>query len=235
MAQLTCQNVSLGYGGKIILSELNFVLHKGDYCCIIGNNGAGKTTLMKALLRLHQPLKGTILTGDGLSPKEIGYVPQQTDIQQDFPASVEEIVLSGCQNRNGFHPFYTRADKKLANENMENTGISHLAKKCFRHLSGGQQQKVFLARALCAAKKMLLLDEPASGLDPQSTEEIYRLIKHLNQTEKITVIMISHDMNAVKINASHILHLKPGYFWGTAEEYLKANPYYWNSSVERKN
>lgn len=221
MAQIICQNLSLGYDGKAILQNLNFSIHSGDYFCIVGENGSGKSTLMKTLLHLQPPVSGSILTGDGLKPNEIGYLPQQTLVQRDFPASVREIVLSGCQNRCSFRPFYSREEKTLATAAMEKMQISHLARKCYRELSGGQQQRVLLARALCAARKVLLLDEPVSGLDPKVTVEMYRFIEELNKRDGMTIIMISHDIAAVHY-ASHILHIGQSVFIGTKQEYLQS-------------
>lgn len=172
MAQLICNNLTLGYNSNVILENVSFSVEKGDYLCIIGENGSGKTTLMKTILRLEKPLKGQISTGDGVLPDEIGYLPQQTQVQRDFPASVWEIVLSGCQSRCGKRPFYTKEEKQLAKQAMKLMEIEDLAKRCYRELSGGQQQRVLLARALCAAQKMLLLDEPVSGLDPSVTQEM---------------------------------------------------------------
>ena len=220
MAQLVCENVSLGYNSKAILKKLNFKIHKGEYLCIVGENGSGKTTLMKTILRLHSPLKGRIYTGDGLLADEIGYLPQQTEVQRDFPASVKEIVLSGCQSRCGKRPFYIKAEKDLAIENMKKMGVYELQNRCYRELSGGQQQRVLLARALCATQKMLLLDEPVSGLDPNATEEMYELIDSLNKSG-ITIIMISHDVNAAIKYATHILHIGKNIFFGKKEEYLE--------------
>lgn len=222
MAQLICRDVSLGYSGKIILENLNFSVNSGDYLCIIGENGSGKTTLMKTLLNLHSPLSGKIITSDGLKPNEIGYLPQQTVVQRDFPASVYEIVLSGCISRMGFRPFYNKKEKSLAKTNMEKMGITHLSKRCYRELSGGQQQRVLLARALCATQKVLLLDEPVSGLDPRVTNEMYTLINNLNKQDGITIIMISHDIHATVKYASHILHIGDSVFFGTKEEYLNS-------------
>ncbi|WMI79814.1 metal ABC transporter ATP-binding protein [Anaerotignum sp. MB30-C6] len=219
MAQLTCHNLTLGYDGKIVLKGLDFSVNRGDYLFIVGANGSGKSTLMKTILNLHSPLDGKIMTGDGLKPQEIGYLPQQTIVQKDFPASVWEIVLSGCLNRCGLRPFYNRKEKQLARQNIERMGISPLAKGCFRELSGGQQQRVLLARALCATGKMLLLDEPVSGLDPKMTKEMYELINRLNQ-DGITIIMISHDMNAALQYASHILHIGEPIFFGTRQVYI---------------
>lgn len=221
MALLTCQNLCLGYEGKVILHDLNFEIESGEYLCIVGENGSGKSTLMRTLLALQPPMSGKVLTGDGLSPNEIGYLPQQTVVQKDFPATVWEIVLSGCQGQCGLRPFYTKAQKQLAADNIEKMGISHLTKRCYRELSGGQQQRVLLARALCATKKILLLDEPVSGLDPKVTAEMYQLIASLN-CDGITVIMISHDMQAALTYASHILHVGPTVFYGTKEAYMES-------------
>ena len=221
MALLTVQDLSLGYGSRTIAEGLCFAVNAGDYLCIVGENGSGKTTLMKTLLRLQEPMGGQILNGDGLRRNEIGYLPQQTIVQKDFPATVREIVLSGCQGRCGRRPFYGKKEKRLAEENMERMGISALAGRCYRELSGGQQQRVLLARALCATKKVLLLDEPVSGLDPKVTAEMYSLIRALNG-DGITIIMISHDIAAAVRYASHILHLGQTVFYGTRKEYLES-------------
>ena len=207
MAQLTCQNLCAGYDGRPVLQDLSFELLAGDYLCIVGENGSGKSTLMKTILGLQPPISGRILTGDGLRKNEIGYLPQQTVVQKDFPASVREIVLSGCQGRCGSRPFYNKEEKQLAAEAMDKMQITRLARRCYRELSGGQQQRVLLARALCATQKMLLLDEPVSGLDPKVTAEMYTLIEKLNREDGITVIMISHDITAAVKYASHILHI----------------------------
>ena len=221
MALITVKNLSFGYDSHAIISDLNFTVSAGDYLCIVGENGSGKTTLMKTLLHLREPISGEIIPGDGLKPNEIGYLPQQTIVQKDFPASVREIVLSGFQGRIGLRPFYNKAEKQLAEENMERMGITHLADSCYRELSGGQQQRVLLARALCATRKILLLDEPVSGLDPKVTAEMYSLIESLNH-EGITIIMISHDIAAAVRYASHILHIGSHVFFGTRQEYLKS-------------
>lgn len=221
MALITCQDIALGYEGKNVTKDLNFEVNNGDYLCIVGENGSGKSTLMKALLGLKAPMAGQILTGDGLQKKEIGYLPQQTVVQRDFPATVREIVLSGCLNRCGLRPFYRKEERRLAAANMEKLGIHQLAKRCYRELSGGQQQRVLLARALCATRKLLLLDEPVAGLDPKVTLELYQLIAKLNREDGITVIMISHDIAAVDY-ASHILHISYSpLFFGKKEDYLK--------------
>ena len=219
MAQLTCQDLSVGYEGKAVLQDLNFSVRSGDYLCIVGENGAGKSTLMKTILGLQPPVRGKVLTDDGLRPNEIGYLPQQTQVQKDFPASVWEIVLSGCQGRCGRRPFYRRAEKQLAERALEKLHISPLARRCYRELSGGQQQRVLLARALCATRSMLLLDEPTAGLDPKATAELYQLIARLNHQDGITVIMISHDLTAALDAASHILHIGQTVFFGTADAY----------------
>lgn len=222
MAQLTCQNLCVGYDGKSVLQDLNFEVFAGDYLCIVGENGSGKSTLMKTILGLQPPISGRILTGDGLRKNEIGYLPQQTVVQKDFPASVREIVLSGCQGRCGSRPFYNKEEKQLTAEAMDKMQITQLARRCYRELSGGQQQRVLLARALCATRKMLLLDEPVSGLDPKVTAEMYALIEKLNREDGITVIMISHDITAAIRYASHILHIGDSVFFGTKAEYLRS-------------
>ena len=219
MAQLICKDLVLGYESKVIIKKLSFSVNAGDYLCIVGENGSGKTTLMKTILGLLKPISGTVETGDGLLPDEIGYLPQQTFVQRDFPASVWEIVLSGCQSRCGCRPFYKKEEKKLAMENMQKMGIAHLARRCYRELSGGQQQRVLLARALCATQKMLLLDEPVSALDPGAQEEMYALIENLHKSG-ITVIMISHDIDASLRFATHVLHIGKEIFYGTKDEFL---------------
>ena len=178
---------------------------------------------MKTLLGLIPPVEGKIVFGDGLRRNEIGYLPQQSAAQRDFPASVREIVLSGCANRTGLRPFYNRDEKRAADENIAKMGLSDLSGRCYRELSGGQQQRVLLARALCATSKMLLLDEPVAGLDPVVTAEMYDLIEELNKKDGITVIMISHDIAAALRCADHILHVSGHVFFGTTEEYRKSS------------
>lgn len=218
MPQIICENASLGYENRPIVKNLSFSVSAGDYLCIVGENGSGKSTLMKTILNLTPPLAGSIRM-EGLSSTEIGYLPQQAQVQRDFPASVQEIVLSGFQGRCGLRPFYTKAEKELARQNMERIGIASLTRRCYRDLSGGQQQRVLLARALCATRKCLLLDEPVSGLDPKATVQMYDIISQLHR-EGITIIMISHDMNAALDQATHILHIGEKLFFGTREEYL---------------
>lgn len=223
MALITCENISLAYENNVVLSDLSFSVHTGDYLCIVGENGSGKSTLIKALLSFKRPLCGSIRFGDGLRQNEIGYLPQQTGAQKDFPASVWEVVQSGCMNQSGFFPFYSAAQRRLARESLEKLDLWDLRRRSYRELSGGQQQRALLARALCATRKLLLLDEPVAGLDPIATHEMYRLIQQLNQ-QGITVIMVSHDIQSAVQYASHILHLhnRPLFFGKTAD-YLKSN------------
>lgn len=219
MSQIACKDLCLGYNGVEIIHNLTIDINEGDYLCIVGENGSGKSTLMRTMLGLHEPMSGAIVKGEGVEKNEIGYLPQQTLVQKDFPATVWEIVLSGCQGKRGLKPFYSKEDKKLAEEQLVRMGISNLKHRSYRELSGGQQQRVLLARALCATQKILLLDEPVSGLDPLVAEEMYQLIKSLND-EGITVIMISHDADAVLDYASHILRIGSHVFYGTKEEYF---------------
>lgn len=217
--QIVCKNVTLGYEDGIVAENLNFTVHEGDHLYVLGENGSGKSTLVKTLLGLTPAIGGEI--GGSLSAGEIGYLPQQTLVQRDFPASVREIVLSGCLSKCGLRPFYSKAEKEKAQKNMERLGISDLADRCYRELSGGQQQRVLLARALCAADKILLLDEPVTGLDPQASADMYSLVSELNKNG-ITVIMISHDTAAAVRYASHILHMAEDIFFGTREEYMNS-------------
>ncbi len=220
MPQIVCENLTLGYGGETIVEGLTFSVDAGMYLCVVGENGAGKSTLMKTILGLHTPLSGRVAFGDGLRQREIGYLSQQTDVQRDFPASVREIVLSGCQGRMGLWPFYHREEKELAARNMERMGVADLADRCYRDLSGGQQQRVLLARALCATQKLLLLDEPVSGLDPVVTADMYRVIEELHKSG-VTILMITHDVTEALPYATHILHLGRRRFFGTRDEYLR--------------
>ncbi|MBO6193285.1 MAG: metal ABC transporter ATP-binding protein [Clostridiales bacterium] len=207
MALLTAENLSLGYESGAIIEGLNFKVDKGEYLCIVGENGSGKSTLMKTVLHLMEPLKGRVIYGDGLKRSEIGYLPQHTAVQKDFPASVREIVLSGCQGRCGLRPFYSREEKEIAWSNMERMGITDLRDRCYRELSGGQQQRVLLARALCAAGRMLFLDEPVAGLDPDAAQNMYETISDINKSG-IAVMMISHDLGATKTYADRVIRIE---------------------------
>ncbi|MCR5623980.1 MAG: metal ABC transporter ATP-binding protein [Lachnospiraceae bacterium] len=219
MSIVTCKDLTLGYETGAVASNINFSIDSGDYLCIVGENGSGKSTLMKTLLGLTSPLSGEILFEDGLKKNEIGYLPQQTLVQKDFPASIFEVVISGCQNRKGIRPFYNKEEKSLAMQNIKKLGIDEFIGTCYRDLSGGQQQRVLLARALCATQKVLILDEPVSGLDPLVTNEMYQLISDLNK-DGITIIMVSHDINAAVTYANKILHIGHKIFFGTKEDYV---------------
>ncbi|MEM1483247.1 metal ABC transporter ATP-binding protein [Oscillospiraceae bacterium PP1C4] len=219
MALISCRNVSMSYENQIAVSDVSFDVEDGDYICIVGENGSGKSTLLKGLLGLMPPRSGSIAYGSGLKQNMIGYLPQQTVVQRDFPASVWEVVLSGCLNRRGMRPFYSARERKTAEENINKLSIGALKKKSYRDLSGGQQQRVLLARALCATEKVLLLDEPVTGLDPVVTAELYALIKRLNG-DGVTIIMVSHDINCAVHNAEKILHLNTGIlFYGSSDDY----------------
>jgi zinc transport system ATP-binding protein len=220
MKLIECKNVSLGYDGKEILNDISFSINKGEYLCIVGENGSGKSTLLKGILGLIKPYKGSI----NLYSKTIGYLPQQSLMQDDFPVCAGEVVLSGCLTKHRINPFYTKKDKQTADEAMKRLEISSLKKTCYRELSGGQKQRVLLARALCAAGNLLILDEPVAGLDPIITNELYDIIEKLNKKDNITVIMISHDIRAAVKYASHILHIDNNmYFFGTTKQYLSTN------------
>lgn len=221
VVQMKCKNASLGYEGGIVAERLDFEINKGDYLCILGENGSGKSTLIKAILGLKPQVSGEIEWCGDVKKNEIGYLPQQTVVQKDFPASVREIVRSGCLSKCGLRPFYNKKEKELAESTMKQLQIDKLAKRCYRELSGGQQQRVLLARALCATRKMLLLDEPVTGLDPKAQFDLYDLIAKLNR-EGITIIMVSHDVAASVKYASHILHIgnHKQLFFGKTSDYI---------------
>ena len=222
MAQLTCKNLVLGYDNNPLIKDLSFEVNAGDYLAIVGENGSGKTTLMKTVLGLIKPISGEILFGDGLNRNEMGYLPQQTVVQRDFPASVWEVVLSGCLTHLGKRPFYGKEEKALAKQNIEKMRLSGFENRSYRELSGGQQQRVMLTRALCATRKILLLDEPVSGLDPKVTAEMYETIEALN-AEGTTIIMISHDISAALKYASHILHIGKEIYFGAKSDYVQSD------------
>jgi len=224
MALIECKDACFAYEGNVAVSGLNFAVHSGDYLCIVGENGSGKSTLIKGLLRLMNPRQGSVSMGEGLRSNEIGYLPQQTAAQKDFPASVYEVVLSGRLAARGLRPFYARRDRAAAEESMRRLGVDSLRNHCYRELSGGQQQRALLARALCATKKMLLLDEPVAGLDPVVTQELYRLIESINREAGLTIVMVSHDIRSAAQYASHILHLRNAQaFFGPTGDYLMSD------------
>lgn len=224
MALIECKNITVAYDGKKIIDNLSFKTEPGEVLCVVGENGSGKTTLVKAILSLIKLSGGEIKFGDGLKQNEIGYLPQQTELQRDFPASVNEIILSGCINKMGLRPFYTKKERSLADENAHILGIDDYKKRCYHELSGGQQQRVLLARALCAADKLLLLDEPVAGLDPMVTSELYETIKKLNRENGMAVIMVSHDIPGVLGIADRILHMNhSSHFFGTVQDYKNSS------------
>ena len=223
MSYFSLNKIGFSYEGKVVLEDIHFSVEKGDYLCIVGENGAGKSTLLKGILGLKKPNEGEIILGDGLKRQDIGYLPQQTEAQKDFPASVYEVVESGCLNKLSLFPFYRKEDKKRVEDALRFLNIENLRKSCYRELSGGQQQRVLLARALCAGSKLLILDEPVAGLDPKAQTELYALIDRLNKELKITIIMVSHDVKEIVQRAKHILHLAhKQLFFGEAEKYKES-------------
>lgn len=226
MTVLSCNNMTIGYEDQIVLSNLTFDVKEADYISILGENGSGKSTLIKTILGLTPPLSGKFQYKKGFSHKNIGYLPQQSSAQRDFPASVLEIVLSGFLGKKGWHPFYTKKEKELAISYLREINIEDLKNKTYRNLSGGQQQRVLLARALCAADELLVLDEPVTGLDPVAQSELYQMIEHLNKHHKMTVLMISHDIPGATKYSNKIIHLEENsYFFGTVEEYKASDLY----------
>lgn len=223
MAQIICTDLSLGYEGNIVCEGLSFTVSKGDYLCIVGDNGSGKTTLMKALLSLKAPLSGKIEFCEGLSRRDVGYLPQQSELKKDFPASVSEVVISGCTSRLGKRFFMGKRERLEAEQNMKMMNVYELAQKSYSTLSGGQMQRVLLARALCAANKILVLDEPVSGLDPNATAEMYATIHHLNKHTGITIIMVTHDVENALRDATAVLKIsnEPTYY-SSVEDYRRS-------------
>ena len=218
---IVCKDISLGYEGQSVLTHLDLTVRAGDYLCIVGDNGSGKSTLLRGLLGLLPPQSGEIWRAPELQKGAVGYLPQQTKAQKDFPATVFEVVLSGFLNRKGMHFFYSAAQKSEALMNMGKLGILELKDACYRDLSGGQQQRVLLARALCAASRLLILDEPITGLDPAAAQDLYKTLAYLNQREGMAVVMVTHDLKAALRSARTVLHIgRRGYFLGTPAEYL---------------
>ena len=222
-ALITCEHVDFGYENVDAVVDVTMEIEPGDYLCIVGENGSGKSTLMKGILGLLKPTGGALCVNEELKRTGIGYLPQQTAAQRDFPATVYEVVQSGCLSRRGNRPFYTKAEKKLTMESMEKLGIEALKKHCYRELSGGQQQRVLIARALCATSRLLILDEPITGLDPSAVQEFYGIIRRLNREEGVSILMVSHDIRNMVTQANKILHLgRRVLFYGTAKDYQES-------------
>ena len=220
---IKCEHVDLGYENQDAVINVNMEVCPGDYLCIVGENGSGKSTLIKGLLGLLKPSGGKLTVAEELKTTGIGYLPQQTAAQKDFPASVREVVLSGCLSRRGRRPFYSKTEKDIASANMEKLGITQLANQCYRELSGGQQQRVLIARALCATRELLILDEPITGLDPMAIQDFYSMIRKLNREDNVAIIMVSHDLRNAVEEANKILHLqKQVLFYGPAHDYMNS-------------
>lgn len=224
MSIVTCKDISIEYDGKVAVDQVSFTIERGDYLCIVGENGSGKSSLIKGLMGLLKLKSGTIDIDKELTSRGIGYLPQQTDSQKDFPASVYEVVLSGCIKSKGLRPFYNTKEKQLVKDNLDRLKIYDLRHKSYRELSGGQQQRVLLARALCATDSLLVLDEPVTGLDPVVTAELYDIIEDLNRKDHVTVIMVSHDVRMATKSANKILQMgQKVLFFGKTKEYINTS------------
>lgn len=220
---IRCEDAGLGYENKALIEHFSFQIYAGDYVCIVGENGSGKSTLLKTLLGLIKPVSGEVTLAGAIQNGAIGYLPQQTQVQRQFPASVMEVVLSGFLNRSHKSPFFHKEEKRIAIRNLKKLEIADLAKQCYGKLSGGQQQRVLLARALCAARDILVLDEPVTGLDPMAAAALYENLRRLHR-EGMAIVMVTHDIRSAVVEAEHILHMNEGeYFYGTVEEYMDSD------------
>ncbi len=204
-----CRNVRLGYASRLVASCPDFTVGAGDFLAVIGPNGSGKTTLLKTVAGLIRPLSGSMGIPAEVSRGGIGYLPQAKEVQRDFPASVTEVVESGCQTLRGMRPFYSRKERKMVLDAIDRFGIGNLAQRSFRELSGGQRQRVLLARALCAPRKLLLLDEPLTGLDPDAQTELHGLLGEVKKSG-LAVMMVTHDLSPAFRLATHVLTLGDG-------------------------
>jgi zinc transport system ATP-binding protein len=220
---IACRDAAFGYDGYAVISALNFTVEPGDYLCIVGKNGSGKSTLVKGLLRLLDPLQGSVTFYGEFKRGAVGYLPQQIAVQKDFPAGAFEIILSGAAGRMGLRPFYSAKEKQRSRDIMEQLGIGDLRDRCFRELSGGQQRRVLIGRALCASSEAFVLDEPTAGLDPAASSELYALLQRINREMGVTIIMVSHDIGAAERHATKILHLQNKQcFFGASVDYLNS-------------
>jgi zinc transport system ATP-binding protein len=220
---IACRDAAFGYDGCAVITGLNFTVEPGDYLCIVGKNGSGKSTLVKGLLRLLDPLQGSAAFYGEFKRGAVGYLPQQTAVQKDFPAGAFEIILSGAAGRMGLRPFYSAKEKQRTRDIMDRLGITDLKDRCFRELSGGQQRRVLIGRALCASSEAFVLDEPTAGLDPAASAELYTLLQSINRELGVTIIMVSHDIDAAKTHATKILHLQNKQrFFGASRDYLSS-------------
>ena len=223
MNLIECKKLSIGYGNKVVCKNINFAVERGQYVCIIGDNGCGKSTLLKTILGLNKPVNGKIIFDKSNKVSSIGYLPQQSDMQKDFPATVREVVMSGFLGGMGWRPFYNREEKAKADKVMEELEIQPLANKSYKELSGGQQQRVLLARALCATDEILVMDEPVNGLDARTIRKFYSIIRKLNSENGLTIVMVSHNIDKVVDYATHIVYLKNDMaFAGTSEDFVNS-------------
>lgn len=223
MNLVECKDISFSYENNVVVKNVSFKVSKGDYLCIIGENGSGKSTLVKGILGLIKPYEGNIFISEELKKSTIGYIPQQSDIQRNFPATVYEVVLSGCIKRNNMFPFYSKENKILAFESMRKLKILNLKNRCYSRLSGGQQQRVLIARALCATDKLIIMDEPITGLDQKSTLDMYNIIDNLNKEYELSIIMVSHDIKTSLNYADKILHMSNELlFYGDVKDYKQS-------------
>jgi ABC-type Mn2+/Zn2+ transport system ATPase subunit len=212
------QHVTLGYGHRVVLSDLNFAVNEGDFLGIVGPNGAGKTTLLKAILGVLKPQTGKVIfhTNGSLSPagrhRKIGYVPQRDAPDEMFPLTAFDIVLMARYAEVGVLRRLRQEDEDIARQSLEEVGMGEMARQPFRALSGGQKQRVLIARALATRSRLLLLDEPTNGMDLASEALLMDLIARLHKQHHLTVLLVTHLLNLVANYAHHIAILSEGNF-----------------------
>lgn len=216
------KNLTVKYANSVVIDKASFSVTEGDFICVVGANGSGKSTLIKTLLGLISPAEGKVEFLGGLKRTQVGYLPQESRIEQGFPATVTEVVLSGTLGRLGRIPIYRKAEKERAKEALKLLKITKLEDKSFSGLSGGERQKVLLARALVATEKLLILDEPSNNLDQRSRAGFYKILKQLNEEAKLTILMITHDLDAEDLIGNKILSIKNAKVeLTTTEEFLR--------------
>jgi ABC-type Mn2+/Zn2+ transport system ATPase subunit len=209
-------HATLGYGRRVVLSDLSFEIPKGDFLGLVGPNGAGKTTILRAILGTLKAMSGSVTVAPGL---RFGYVPQRDSVDYGFPLKVIDVVMMGRYDRIGLGRRPTDSDRTSSIGALEHVGIAHLADQQLNSLSGGQKQRTLIARALVGEPTILVLDEPTNGMDLVSTTQILSLVRDLHERDNLTVLMVSHALNEVANYVNRIaLTLEGAFRIGTVDE-----------------